>query len=89
VECAATAPGAFARDEAPTELGTHLLLPPWFEDKRAEIIAMLEPITVPEGNQPVGSPDILMTPAAKAAIEAEGASRRKAVFVAGDGGSNN
>ncbi len=52
VECAATAPGAFARDEGINELGTHLLLPPWFEEKREEIVAMLEPIQVPEGNLP-------------------------------------
>jgi hypothetical protein len=29
-----------------------LLLPPWFEHRRAEIIAMLEPIVVPEANLP-------------------------------------
>lgn len=55
VECAATAEGAFARDEDPDQLGTHLLLPPWFEEKRAEIVAMLEPIRVPEGNLPKGA----------------------------------
>ena len=48
VECAATAPGGFARDETFDDLGTHLLLPPWFEHRRAEIMAMLEPIVVPE-----------------------------------------
>ncbi len=48
LECAATAKGAFAKDEAFSELGTHLLLPPWFESRRAEIMAMLEPIQVPE-----------------------------------------
>lgn len=53
VECAATAPGAFARDEDSGELGTHLLLPPWFEDRRQEIMAELEPIRVPEQCQPV------------------------------------
>jgi hypothetical protein len=30
-----------------------MLLPPWFEARRAEIMAMLEPITVPETNGPV------------------------------------
>jgi hypothetical protein len=30
-----------------------MLLPPWFEERRAEIMAMLEPITVPEFNGPV------------------------------------
>jgi glyoxalase family protein len=52
-ECAATAEGAFTRDEPYTELGTHMLLPPWFEARRDEIMAMLEPITVPESNGPV------------------------------------
>src|SRR6478672_9988827 len=55
VECAATAQGAFARDEDPSELGTHMLLPPWFEHQRAEIIKMLEPITVPEENIPAAA----------------------------------
>lgn len=52
VECAATVPQGFAVDEKADELGTHLLLPPWFEDRRAEIVATLEPIRVPE---PVGA----------------------------------
>ncbi len=50
VECAATAPGGFARDEPFTQLGTSLLLPPWFEARRGEIEAMLEPIRIPESN---------------------------------------
>ena len=29
-----------------------MLLPPWFEERRAEIMAMLEPITIPENNFP-------------------------------------
>jgi glyoxalase family protein len=48
LECAATAEGAFAKDEAFSQLGQHLLLPPWFEDRSAEILNMLEPIQVPE-----------------------------------------
>jgi glyoxalase family protein len=52
-ECAANAPGAFARDEPYDQLGTHMLLPPWFEERRAEIMAMLEPIAIPEFNGPV------------------------------------
>src|SRR5262249_31447217 len=86
VECAATAEGAFARDEPMAQLGTHLLLPPWFEEKRAEIVAMLEPIAVPESNQPVGAPDVFVP---KSVVdEAAGASRRKAVFIGGDGSKN-
>lgn len=53
VECAATAEGGFARDEAFNQLGSHLLLPPWFEERRSEIVAMLEPIKVPETTAPV------------------------------------
>jgi glyoxalase family protein len=51
-ECAATAEGGFTRDEPWEELGSSLLLPPWFEHQRAEIVKMLEPITVPEENLP-------------------------------------
>ena len=93
VECAATAPGAFARDEDPSELGTHLLLPPWFEERRAEIIAMLEPIQVPENNLPLGAPDVIAAAAPGAAPLRElprlAASRRKlAVFIGGDSSKN-
>ncbi len=52
VECTSNVPGGFYQDEAPEELGTHLLLPPWFEEQRAAIVAQLEPITVPEENRP-------------------------------------
>jgi glyoxalase family protein len=68
VECAATAAGGFARDEAFNQLGTHLLLPPWFEHRREEIIGMLEPIRIPEWHAPV-------------AQEVVTASRRDATFV--------
>jgi glyoxalase family protein len=47
-ECAATADGGFTPDEAWEKLGTSLLLPPWFEEQRESIVAMLEPIEVPE-----------------------------------------
>ena len=40
VECAATAPGGFARDEPFNQLGKSLLLPPWFEARRPEIEKM-------------------------------------------------
>jgi hypothetical protein len=58
VECAATAPGGFARDEAFGQLGTHLLLPPWFEHRREEILAMLDPIRVPEWHAPLRTPQV-------------------------------
>lgn len=86
VECAATVPNGFAVDEPADQLGQSLLLPPWFEPRRAEIEAMLEPIKVPESNFPGG----LKKPAAPAAptaaeSPASGASRRtSAVFIGGD-----
>jgi len=70
VECAANAPGGFARDEAFNQLGTQLLLPPWFEPRRAEIVGMLEPIRVPESNGPVHTTAGVPT-----------ASRRAATFI--------
>ena len=51
VEYTANVPRGFFQDEAPDELGTTLLLPPWFEDQRTAIVSQLEPITVPEENQ--------------------------------------
>jgi glyoxalase family protein len=68
VECAATAPGAFAKDEPYDHLGRQLLLPPWFESRRDEIVAMLEPIKVPEANGAF-------------AVEHSTASKRAAEFV--------
>ena len=86
VECAATAQGAFARDEAESELGTHMLLPPWFEEKRAEIMAMLDPIRVPEGNIPKDAKKVAAAtlPDAGPVDTAAGVSRRKAEFIGGD-----
>lgn len=43
----ATSDIGFATDESLEDLGQNLMLPPWFEDRRAEIIAPLEPIKVP------------------------------------------
>src|SRR6202050_3953539 len=80
VECAATAAGGFARDEAPEQLGTSLLLPPWFESRRREILAMLEPLTVPHNNTPVSS---MSGPAPLSVPEGGGEpSRRAAIFIA-------
>ena len=74
VECAATAPGGFARDEPFDQLGRQMLLPPWFEHRRAEIMAMLEPIVVPEPDR-----------AAVASSNDNGPSRRtSATFVAAE-----
>ncbi|MFK7692970.1 ring-cleaving dioxygenase [Paenibacillus sp. HJGM_3] len=42
----ATDPPGFARDEAPEELGQKVMLPDWYEPRRAEIEANLIPIQV-------------------------------------------
>jgi glyoxalase family protein len=91
VECAATVPQGFAVDEPADQLGQSLLLPPWFEERRAEIEAMLEPIRVPESNFPGGikkpavKVPVTAAPAAAAESSAGGASRRtSAVFIGGD-----
>ncbi|MEI7027515.1 ring-cleaving dioxygenase [Paenibacillus sp. y28] len=42
----ATDPPGFARDEAPDSLGEKLMLPEWFEPRRADIEANLDPIEV-------------------------------------------
>src|SRR5580704_19321707 len=91
VECAATAQGAFARDEDPSELGTHMLLPPWFEEKRAEIMAMLDPIRVPEGNIPKDAKKVAaatLPDPAPVDTSAGGVSRRRAEFIGGDKSKN-
>ncbi len=78
LECAATAVGAFAKDEAFSELGQHLLLPPWFEHRRAEIVGMLEPITVPEWHPGV-------TVGVRGTQSGMGPSHRDAVFLREEG----
>jgi glyoxalase family protein len=47
VECCCNVPGGFEKDEPADELGTRLHLPPWFENRREEILAELEPIVAP------------------------------------------
>jgi catechol 2,3-dioxygenase-like lactoylglutathione lyase family enzyme len=44
----ATSDIGFAVDEPEDKLGKKLLLPPWFENRRDEIVSKLEPINVPE-----------------------------------------
>ena len=39
---------SFERDEPREQLGTNLHLPPWWEHRKQEIMAQLEPIRVPE-----------------------------------------
>jgi glyoxalase family protein len=44
----ATDPPGFAIDEAPSELGTHLMLPPQYERRRGDIERVLPPLRGPE-----------------------------------------
>ena len=44
----ATDPPGFTVDEPLEELGTHLLLPPWLEPRRAEIERRLPPLSLPQ-----------------------------------------
>src|SRR5580704_1104018 len=67
VEVAATVPGGFSVDEPYDQLGSQLLLPPWFEHQRPEILKMLDPIQVPESNRAVAAnPPAQSTPVAAA-----------------------
>ncbi len=94
VECAATVPAGFAVDEPADQLGTSLLLPPWFEARRAEIQAMLEPISIPESNFPSGVRKVPVNASASAKAAASAAEqpagggqpsrRTSAVFIGGD-----
>jgi glyoxalase family protein len=43
----ATDPPGFAVDEAPEELGTKLVLPPWLEPEREKLQAVLPPVRLP------------------------------------------
>ena len=64
VECTANVPGGFYQDEAPEELGTKLHLPPWYEEQRDDILAQLEPLTVPEVPAEVGGGGLAIARAA-------------------------
>ena len=48
VESCCNVPGGFEKDEPREKLGTQLHLPPWWADRKEEIMASLEPIRVPE-----------------------------------------
>jgi glyoxalase family protein len=48
VESCCNVPGGFEKDESRAELGKNLHLPPWWEHRKEEILAQLEPIRVPE-----------------------------------------
>ena len=85
VEVAATVPGGFSVDEPYDQLGTQLLLPPWFEHQRPEILKMLDPIEVPQANSAVAAKAPAQSAPAATSPTASGASRRtSATFVGGD-----
>jgi glyoxalase family protein len=48
IESCCNADLGFEKDEPKATLGTALHLPPWFNDRKAEIMSQLEPIQVPE-----------------------------------------
>jgi glyoxalase family protein len=48
VESCCNAGAGFEKDEPREKLGTKLHLPPWWEHRQAEVLAQLEPISVPE-----------------------------------------
>ena len=84
VECTSNVPEGFYVDETSDELGTKLHLPPWYEEQREAIVAMLEPITVPEENRPKpGSTNVPR--AAKATAAAVPLSRTAPRFHVGKG----
>ena len=89
VECTSNAPGGFYRDEAPGQLGSQLHLPPWYEEQRAEILSMLEPVVIPEESRPPAGLTWAAPPSPDHAANARPAiplSRTKAAFVTGTRG---
>jgi glyoxalase family protein len=48
VESCCNVPGGFEKDEDKAKLGTTLHLPPWWADRKDEMMTVLEPIRVPE-----------------------------------------
>jgi glyoxalase family protein len=83
VECTSNVPGGFFLDETADELGTRLHLPPWYEEQHADIVAMLEPLSVPD-RQPARAPlarGTMQMPAAHPASVRVTLSRTKAEFI--------
>jgi glyoxalase family protein len=48
IESCCNVPGGFEKDEPKEKLGTQLHLPPWWADRKDEMMKALEPIRVPE-----------------------------------------
>jgi glyoxalase family protein len=81
VECTANVPGGFLQDESVEELGTKLHLPPWYQEKHADIIAMLEPLIVPERSRERPPSRRLPPIAGQSASSGVTLSRTKAEFI--------
>jgi glyoxalase family protein len=47
----ATNPPGFTVDESAEDLGTHLVLPPWLESIRKELLEVLPPVHLPRKNE--------------------------------------
>ena len=47
----ATNPPGFTVDERAEDLGTHLVLPPWLESMRKELLEVLPPVQLPKKNE--------------------------------------
>jgi glyoxalase family protein len=47
----ATNPPGFTVDERAEDLGTHLVLPPWLESMRKELLEVLPPVQLPRKNE--------------------------------------
>ena len=90
MECAATAQGAFARDEAESELGKRTCFCPLGSRKSAPRSWPCSiRIRVPEGNIPKDAKKVAAaTPPDPGPVDASGVSRRKAEFIGGDKSKN-
>ena len=81
VECTSNVPGGFYIDEAHDALGMQLHLPPWYEEQREAILAMLEPIVVPEANRPKPGMTYVAQSVPARSVPRDQFSRTKADFV--------
>ena len=62
VECTSNVPGGFYQDESFEDLGTELHLPPWYEDQREAIVALLEPVVLPDASRQGGGSRVAPPP---------------------------
>ncbi len=86
VECTSNVPGGFYQDEGADQLGMQLHLPPWYEEQRADILSMLEPVVIPEESRPPAGLAWVAPPAPEAPADGPSGiplSRTKAAFPTG------